>query len=93
MHRPLDKLCLGVYLCPMQSTTTQEPLGSLLLVVREAQREVERTQLDAQQALAYREALVDKAIRDGFTHAQIAEATGLTRVGQIARLGRVNWGS
>ena len=73
-------------------TTKEHPQVKEL---REAQREVERTQLDAQQALAYREALVHKAIRDGFTHAQIAEATGLTRgrVGQIARLGRVNWGS
>ncbi len=51
-----------------------------------AQRAHERAASRAKVAQEARNALVLKAVAEGWTHAQIAEATGITRsrVGQIA---------
>jgi hypothetical protein len=55
--------------------------------LREAQRASEDARLLAHLADQRRNAAVREALREGWTHARIAEATGLTRgrVGQIAK--------
>ncbi len=51
------------------------------------QREAERAAADARNAAEARNAAIRRAVADGWTHAMIAKATGLTRsrVGQLAK--------
>lgn len=62
---------------------TADQLGSQL---REIEATYQRAARFAETARKARNSLVRKALDEGWTHAQIAEATGLTRarVGQIA---------
>lgn len=56
------------------------------MTLKEAEARYQRAYARAEQARVERNAQVQEAIKAGWTHAQIAEATGLTRsrVGQIA---------
>jgi hypothetical protein len=55
-------------------------------LLRLAQAEYERAEAERNAAQSARDAAIRKALRAKLTHAQIAEATGLTRgrIGQIA---------
>lgn len=55
--------------------------------IRKAQARFERAFARSEAARAERDRLVGQALADGWTHARIAEATGLTRgrVGQMAQ--------
>ena len=58
--------------------------------LRQAEARYQRAFRRSEDVRAERNAAVHAALKDGWTHAQIAEATGLTRsrVGQIALQGR-----
>jgi DNA-directed RNA polymerase specialized sigma24 family protein len=58
--------------------------------LREAEAAFRAASLATEAALEQRTALLHRALDEGWTHAQIAEATGLSRgrVGQIASAGR-----
>lgn len=59
--------------------------------LRRRERKYRTAALRAGQALDVRNNGVHEALNDGWTHAQVAEATGLTRsrVGQIATKGQI----
>lgn len=54
--------------------------------LRNAQRSLERAQKRAEDARLARDEAVRQALSEGWTHARISEATGLTRgrIGQLA---------
>lgn len=61
--------------------------GNLLAVdLRKAERDYQRAAARAEEARTHRNALIAHALGGGWTHAQIADATGLTRgrIGQLA---------
>lgn len=62
------------------------PIPTSKPMLRDAQRASERDDARASRSRAKRDALVADAVQAGWSHAQIAAATGLTRgrIGQIA---------
>lgn len=57
--------------------------------LRKAEARYQRASVRAEEARTERNALVRAALAEGWTHAQIAEATGLSRgrIGQMATAG------
>jgi CRP-like cAMP-binding protein len=55
--------------------------------IRKAEARYQRASRRAEEALKARDALIEQAIADRWSHARIAEASGLTRgrVGQLAQ--------